>query len=335
MECGASFLHAVWENGKGKESGGIAERVCSSAVFMDGGIFYMSWLSWEQICSIFPKRKRDSHKGTFGTLLCITGSDNMPGACALSTLAALRSGAGLVKVATTRNNVSILASQIYEAIYLPMQTNDIGGIIWESNQDTLCTAIAQASAILLGCGLGDTAATQQLVRETVRLANCPIVIDADGLNALAVCIDIMQEQKENWILTPHPGEMARLIHSSSSVVQADRSACALHFCETFSGTLVLKGAGTIVQQGTTKMQNPTGNPGMSRGGSGDVLAGMIASFAAQGISPYQAACAGVYLHGLAGDLAAEQYSEQAMLPRDVLQCLPQVFHRMEQSAARQ
>ncbi|MDO4157280.1 MAG: NAD(P)H-hydrate dehydratase [Oscillospiraceae bacterium] len=295
----------------------------------------MNWLSWEQICSIFPKRKRDSHKGTFGTLLCITGSDNMPGACALSTLAALRSGAGLVKVATTRNNVSILASQIYEAIYLPMQTDDIGGIIWEFNQDTLCTAIAQASAILLGCGLGDTAATQQLVREIVRLANCPIVIDADGLNALAACIDIMQEQKENWILTPHPGEMARLIHSSSSVVQADRSACALHFCETFSGTLVLKGAGTIVQQGTTKMQNPTGNPGMSRGGSGDVLAGMIASFAAQGISPYQAACAGVYLHGLAGDLAAEQYSEQAMLPRDVLQCLPQVFHRMEQSAARQ
>lgn len=294
----------------------------------------MNWLSWENVCSIFPRRKRDSHKGTFGTLLCITGRDNMPGACALSTLAALRSGAGLVKVATTRNNVSILASQIYESVYLPMQTDNTGGIIWEANQNTLRSAIAQASAILIGCGLGDTAATQQLVRKTIRLANCPIVIDADGLNALAACIDIMQEQKANWILTPHPGEMARLIKSSPSVVQADRVTCALQFCETFSGTLVLKGAGTIVQQGTTCVQNPTGNPGMSRGGSGDVLAGMIASFAAQGIPPYQAACAGVYLHGLAGDLAAEQYSEQAMLPRDLLYCLPQVFHRMEQFQSR-
>ncbi len=291
----------------------------------------MNWLSWEHVCSSFPRRKRDSHKGTFGTLLCITGRDSMPGACALSTLAALRSGAGLVKVATTQHNVPILASQIYEAVYLPMQTDNTGGISWEQNQDILQSAITMASAILIGCGLGNTIATQQLVRETVRLANCPVVIDADGLNALAACIDIMQEQKSNWILTPHPGEMARLIKSSTSAVQADRSACALHFCETFSGTLVLKGAGTIVQQGTTSMQNPTGNPGMSRGGSGDVLAGMIASFAAQGILPYQAACAGVYLHGLAGDLAAEQYSEQAMLPQDLLHCLPQVFRRMEQS----
>lgn len=291
----------------------------------------MNWLSWENVCSNFPRRKQDSHKGTFGTLLCITGRDNMPGACALSTLAALRSGAGLVKVATTCHNVSILASQIYEAIYLPMKTDTTGGICWEQNQDTLQSAIAQASAVLIGCGLGNTIATQQLVRKTVQLANCPIVIDADGLNAMATCIDIMQEQKANWILTPHPGEMARLMQSSTSIVQADRAACALHFCRTFSGTLVLKGAGTIVQQGTICVKNPTGNPGMSRGGSGDVLAGMIASFVAQGISPYQSACAGVYLHGLAGDLAAEQYSEQAMLPRDLLHCLPQVFRRMEQS----
>ena len=133
-------------------------------------------------------------------------------------------------------------------------------------------------------------------------------MDADGLNALASCIDIMQKQKPNWILTPHPGEMARLSGTTTATVQANRPQCAAEFCKQFSGTLVLKGAGTIIQQGTTAIQNPTGNPGMSRGGSGDVLAGMIAAFAAQGLSPYDAACAGAYLHGLAGDFAAARYS---------------------------
>jgi NAD(P)H-hydrate epimerase len=290
----------------------------------------MHTLSWETICSYFPKRKKDSHKGTYGTLLCITGSDSMPGACALSTLAALRSGAGLVKVATTERNVPILASRIYEAVYLPMRTAENGGIDWKQNASVLQTAIAQASAVLIGCGLGNTETTQELVRETVRLARCPVILDADGLNVAAACIDIMQEQKENWILTPHPGEMARLAKTTTASVQADRWGCAERFCESFSGTLVLKGAGTIVRNPMQCAINPTGNPGMSRGGSGDVLAGMIASFAAQGLSCWKAACAGVYLHGMAGDLAAEQYSEQAMLPQDLLHCFPQVFQKVAQ-----
>ena len=191
-------------------------------------------------------------------------------------------------------------------------------------------ALKQASAVLIGCGLGNTAATQELLRNVVNLVECPLIMDADGLNALASCIDIMQKQKPNWILTPHPGEMARLSGTTTAAVQANRSQCAAEFCKQFSGTLVLKGAGTIIQQGTTAIQNPTGNPGMSRGGSGDVLAGMIAAFAAQGLSPYDAACAGAYLHGLAGDFAAARYSEQAMLPQDLLHCLPEVFLKLEQ-----
>ena len=184
--------------------------------------------------------------------------------------------------------------------------------------------------MLIGCGLGNTAATQELLRNVVNLVECPLIMDADGLNALASCIDIMQKQKPNWILTPHPGEMARLSGTTTVAVQANRPQCAAEFCKQFSGTLVLKGAGTIIQQGTTAIQNPTGNPGMSRGGSGDVLAGMIAAFAAQGLSPYDAACAGAYLHGLAGDFAAARYSEQAMLPQDLLHCLPEVFLKLEQ-----
>lgn len=254
----------------------------------------------------------------------------MPGACALSTLAALRSGAGLVKVATTERNLPILASQIYEAVYLPMQTTETGEICWEKNAVVLQPALKQASAVLIGCGLGNTAATQELLRNVVNLVECPLIMDADGLNALASCIDIMQKQKPNWILTPHPGEMARLSGTTTATVQANRPQCAADFCKQFSGTLVLKGAGTIIQQGTTAIQNPTGNPGMSRGGSGDVLAGMIAAFAAQGLSPYDAACAGAYLHGLAGDFAAARYSEQAMLPQDLLRCLPEVFLKLEQ-----
>ena len=147
----------------------------------------MQELSWKTICGYFPKRNRNSHKGTFGTLLCMTGSNRMPGACALSTLAALRSGAGLVKVATTERNLPILASQIYEAVYLPMQTTETGEICWEKNAVVLQPALKQASAVLIGCGLGNTAATQELLRNVVNLVECPLIMDADGLNSLASC----------------------------------------------------------------------------------------------------------------------------------------------------
>ena len=156
----------------------------------------MQELSWKTICGYFPKRNRNSHKGTFGPLLCITGSNRMPGACALSTLAALRSGAGLLKVATTERNLPILASQIYEAVNLPMQTTETGEICWEKNAVVLQPALKQASAVLIGCGLGSTAATQELLRNVVNLVECPLIMDADGLNALASCIDIMQKQNQ-------------------------------------------------------------------------------------------------------------------------------------------
>lgn len=290
----------------------------------------MEQLTWEQVCAMLPRRKRDAQKGNFGRLLCITGSGNMPGACALSTTAALRSGAGLVTVATAAENPARLASAMPEAMWLPMQTDGDGFLQCQENQAKLAPHLARANAVLLGCGLGVTEHTRALVAWVLEQAACPVVLDADGLNCLGDCISIDRRMGTDWILTPHPGEMARLTGQSIGQIQGNRTACATQFARRYpSVTLVLKGAGTLVAQDSRLAQNPTGNPGMSRGGSGDVLAGMIAALAAQGLSPWEAACAGVYLHGMAGDAAAAQFSEQAMLPRDLLACLPEVFLRLE------
>lgn len=287
-------------------------------------------LTLSQIAEMIPKRKRDAQKGDFGRLLCITGSRNMPGACALSTQAALRSGAGLVTVATAPENPMRLAGALPEAMWMPMETDGDGFLQDAENQAKLLPHLKRANAVLLGCGMGTTAQTRSLVRWVLKTATCPVILDADGLNCIAGCIDIDRRTGTDLILTPHPGEMSRLSGIPIADVQAERERTTTAFVAQYPVTLVLKGAGTLVAKGTEICRNPTGNPGMSRGGSGDVLAGMIAALVAQGLSSWNAACAGVYLHGLAGDLAAKQYSEQAMLPRDLLECLPKAFLQLEQ-----
>lgn len=285
----------------------------------------MREIQLSDISPLFPERKIDSNKGDFGRLLCITGCNRMPGACALSTLSALRSGVGLLTVATTRQNMQILASNLYEAMYLPLDTEENGCISWNKNEIILQEAILKADTILIGCGIGLTENTICLVKNILKYAECPIILDADGLNCIADCINIIKERTKPLILTPHPGEMARLIKKSVKEVQSDRLMYAYEFCNKYDSVLVLKGAGTIIQQKKRCLINTTGNPGMSKGGSGDVLAGIIASFSSQGLSPYDASYAGVYIHGLAGDLAAEKFSQQAMLPQDIISCLPEAF----------
>ena len=172
--------------------------------------------------------------------------------------------------------------------------------------------------------------TRRLVHWVLEQATCPVVLDADGLNCAVSCIELSRRTGKDWILTPHPGEMARLTGRSIPQIQENRVETATQFAAAYPVTLALKGAGTLVAQGSRLAQNSTGNPGMSRGGSGDVLAGLIAAFVAQGIPSWEAACAGVYLHGLAGDAAAAALSQQAMLPRDLLAYLPQVLVKLEQ-----
>lgn len=289
-------------------------------------------ITLSHVCSLFPKRKQDSHKGDFGRLLCITGSVRMPGAAAMSSYAALRSGAGLLTTATAAQNIPALSSHCFESMYLPLLTDKDGFITWDGNEEILTDAVKKADAVLVGCGLGLTEQTAILTKNIIRLAGCPLILDADGLNAVSSGIDIIAERENPVILTPHPGEMARLLKISTNEVQNNRVYTIYKAMECMPGAvIVLKGSGTLVGQDGTILLNTTGNPGMSRGGSGDVLAGMTAAFAAQGLKPFEAAAAGAYIHGMAGDIAAERFSQQAMLPSDLISCIPEAFLKIEEN----
>ena len=220
-------------------------------------------LTWQEICRMIPKRKTDAQKGDFGRLLCITGSRNMPGACLLSTQAALRGGAGLVTVATAPENPMRLAAAAPEAMWLSLETDE-NGFLTNSrrNREQLETQLRRANGVLLGCGLGVTDETRQLVRWVLENAACPVVLDADGLNCAVSCIELSRRTGTYWILTPHPGEMARLTGQTIPQIQGNRVETASRFAAAYPVTLALKGAGTLVAQGERLAQNPTGNPGM-------------------------------------------------------------------------
>ncbi len=285
-------------------------------------------LQEEEVAACFTPRAADSHKGTFGHLLAICGSVGMAGAAILSVRAALRSGVGLITVALPRSIYPIVSAAVPEAVFLPLpETAD--GKLSEAALAPLVRALSGKSALLIGCGMGRCADTELLVYELVQQATCPIVLDADGLNVIAKHIDILKTAKAPLILTPHPGEMARLLGKTIADVQADRVHIARAFAANYSVTLALKGYHTVVADPEHYRVNPTGNPGMATGGSGDVLAGMVASFAAQGMSPPEAAKCGVYLHGKAGDMAAAKCSQRAMLPTDVIEQLKELFLNFE------
>lgn len=274
----------------------------------------------------FPRmRDPDSHKGSFGRVLCITGSSSMRGAAALSALGALKSGAGLVCVASCEKCIDAVSVLAPEATFLPLECDDYGYILFDCNKRMLETELAKADAVLIGCGMGVTPDTAELVRFVAKNANCPIIIDADGINCMASDIDILLKKKTDLILTPHPGEMAGLCGCTAGEINRARFSSAAGFAEKYGVTVVLKGAGTVIAGAHDTSVNQTGNPGMSKGGSGDVLAGMIASFAAQGYDVYDAARFAVYVHGLAGDIAAEKFGHEAMLPRDIIGALSDSF----------
>jgi ADP-dependent NAD(P)H-hydrate dehydratase / NAD(P)H-hydrate epimerase len=238
---------------------------------------------------------------------------------------ALRTGAGLVSVATPNNLVPIIQTQVAEAMCVP-SVESIEGTLGIGSEVELQKAIGTKSACVIGPGLSTHYETVQAVRNLIQRLTIPAVIDADGLNALAGFTDILKKVKAPVVLTPHPGEMGRLLSISSEEVQRDRVAIATAFARKHKVTVVLKGAATVVAtpQGWVFV-NSTGNPGMASGGTGDVLTGMIGSFLAQGYTASQAACLGVYLHGRAGDLAAEEKGEASMIAGDLIEKLPQAI----------
>ena len=254
----------------------------------------------EDILNYLPARPPNSNKGTFGTLLALMGSPNMPGAAYLSAMGALRSGVGLLKLTADNETLSILKTRLAEPVFVPFSKDML-------NEQ-------KYSAFLVGCGIGSR--YDNCLDEVLKKQNQITIIDADGINYLATHINVLMEMQGEVILTPHPGEMARLIGEDIEYVNRNRIECARAFAMEFCCVLVLKGKNTVVASPNGDVfVNTTGNTSLSKGGSGDVLGGVIASLAAQGITPLKAACIGVYVHGRAADNLKERFGVRGMLPQ--------------------
>ena len=277
-----------------------------------------------------PKRERDSHKGDFGTVLVIAGSSSMRGAAAFAALGALRSGAGLVRLASVEKSIDTVSIHAPEATFIELESDDYGYMLYDSSREPIAAAMEKADAVVIGCGMGVTPDTIELTKFVAETAKCPVIIDADGINCISKDIDILMKKNSDIIITPHMGEMARLLRCDVSMIAENRLIAAEKYAEKYDITVVLKGAGTVIASGRSTAVNHTGNAGMSVGGSGDVLAGMIGAAVAQGCGIFDGACAGVYMHGLAGDMAARKLGMEAMLPRDIISALPEAFRLLKE-----
>jgi ADP-dependent NAD(P)H-hydrate dehydratase / NAD(P)H-hydrate epimerase len=279
--------------------------------------------------AILPPRKRAAHKGSFGHAGIIAGSSGKTGAAAMAALGALRAGAGLVTVSIPEGLHGVLESKLLEAMTFPVAETASHSLAKAAKASLLGFAAAK-TAVAMGPGIGCETETVGLVQELITEIKRPLVLDADGINALAGHAHILRRAQAPVILTPHPGEMARLLGTSAGDVQKDRLGVAGGFAREFNVHVVLKGAGTVIAAPDGALAvNPTGNPGMATGGTGDVLTGMIVGFLAQGLSPWDAACAGTYLHGLAGDLAAARRGEIGMIARDLVDAIPEAIRGLQ------
>lgn len=283
----------------------------------------------DEIASRFLKRNTLAHKNDFGHALCICGSRNMPGAAVLSVTGAVRAGAGLVTAAFPGGAYNAIAPHLTEPLLLPLG-DEKREMVSVDDFEVIKEKMEKASAILIGCGLGRSEKSDALVYEVIKNAGCPVIIDADGINAVADNINVLKEAAAPVILTPHPGEMARLLKTTPGDVSANRYEYAENFAKEYSAIVVLKSANTLVTDGRWKIFiNRTGNDGMAKGGCGDLLAGITASHAAQGMSPLDAAVTAVYVHSAAGDAAAKKYSKRGMTPSDMAKELALLLSQFE------
>lgn len=269
-----------------------------------------------------PQPDAQANKGDMGKLLLVCGSWGMAGACVMAAQAALRSGVGLLTIAVEERLYPILAQAVPQAVYVVLDWENRR----EESQQALLDALGKCTACVMGCGLGERA---ELVCPLV-VSHCqrPLVADADAVNFLSRHPGYLEGLEIPLVLTPHPGEMARLCDDTIPEIQADRLGAARQKAKETGAVVALKGAATVVAAPDGRCAvNPTGNPGMAKGGSGDVLAGMAGAFLAQGVPAFETAVLAVYLHGLAGDVCAQRYTQRAMLPTDLPQALPQVFRR--------
>lgn len=277
-----------------------------------------------------PRRRPDAHKGSFGLALVVGGSRGMSGAVTMAGMAALRGGAGLVRLAVPDCCLDVVAG--YEPSYMttPLPCDAEGRLV-ASARPVIDDLTESATVVALGPGLGRSDELTELVAGLYRELAVPMVVDADGLNALAADPGVLAQPGGPRVLTPHPGEFARLL-GARSVPADQRQAAAVEAAARWGATLVVKGHRTCITDGRAVYVNTTGNPGMATGGSGDVLTGLITALWCQGLAPLDAARLGVHLHGLAGDLAAEALGEAAMIASDLIRFLPEALRRSEPPA---
>lgn len=276
-------------------------------------------LNHELVLSLLPDRNPWGHKGNFGKLLLLCGSRGYTGAAFFAAMGALRSGAGLVFLGVPESIYGIEAVKLNEPVIFPLP--DAGGRLSADAVPEILTRLHQMDAVLVGPGLGQSEGTLAVVRVVLENAQCPVVVDADGINVLSAHRDLLRGRKSPTILTPHDGEFARL----GGVIGEDRMAAAAALAEELGCVVLLKGHETCITDGVNGYINPTGNPGMAVGGSGDVLAGVITALLGAGLPPLEAAACGAWLHGAAGDRCAAELGQYGMLPTDMLSALPRLM----------
>jgi hydroxyethylthiazole kinase-like uncharacterized protein yjeF len=278
--------------------------------------------------SLLPERPADGHKGDFGHVFVVGGSRGFTGAVKLCSLGAARSGAGLVTAGIPRALADIVAADLFEIMTLPLNATAAESIAHSALEKALDFA-AGKDAVALGPGMSRHPETQRFVLDFVAQCPVPMAIDADGLNAVSEQPSVLDEVPAPRIVTPHPGEMGRLMRKSTSEIQADREGNAATFASRHNCVVVLKGARTLIAAGDELFANPSVNSGMATGGTGDVLTGIIGGLLAQGMTPRNAAVLGVYLHGVAGEVAAEDMTVRAMIAGDVVEALPSAWRIVE------
>lgn len=278
----------------------------------------MQYFNEEHVKKLLPERKRDTHKGNYGKVLILCGSKGFTGAAAFASRAALRTGAGLVYLGVPECIYAIEAVKLDEPVVFALPDQD--GMLAESASEKIMELLPKMDAVLFGCGSGIGAGTESVLKLLLREAKCPLVLDADGITLVSGHKDELRGRTSPTILTPHDGEFARL-----GPEELPRQEQTMAMAKDLGCIIVRKGHRSLITDGQRCYENLTGNPGMATGGSGDVLAGIIVSLLGQKLEPLEAAAAGVWLHGRAGDVCAEKLGEYGMLPSDMVEELPRLL----------
>ncbi len=280
----------------------------------------MRELTHEDVLKLLPDRHPEAHKGDFGKVLLLCGSQGYTGAAALAAMGALRAGSGLVYLGVPESIYFIEAVKLTEAIVFPLPDNS--GAMDASSTELVFRMLQKIDAILIGPGMGQSEGAKAVLETVLQNASCPVVVDADGINILSRHKDILRGRTAPTVLTPHEGEFQRL---AGGPILESREQAAAALARALDAIVVLKGHHTVITDGKNHFRNLTGNPGMAVGGSGDVLAGIIASLLGHGLAPLEAAACGAWLHGAAGDICAAEIGQYGMLPSDMLEVLPRLM----------